>query len=106
MEVELIRPNADDPGVEAEVGVGDSTELLDQRRLAGDGRGVDLALLERRLADLHLEHGHRPPPAALLEVDPQDLARPVLVESDRFWGAGVGVRDGPGLALPRRVPVP
>ena len=54
VEVELVAADADQPDVEDEVRIGPCREQLDQRRLAGDGRGVELELLEPGPADLAL----------------------------------------------------
>ena len=52
MQVELVRPDADHPGVEDEVRIALLGERLDERRLRGDVGGVELDLLEPRRADL------------------------------------------------------
>ena len=60
---------------------------------------------KRRPADDPFLDGDDPLALGLLELDEEDLAGPVLVERDRLRGPGIGVRDGPGPALLRGVPV-
>ena len=106
VEVELVRPDADEPDVEDEVGVGALRERLDEGRLAGDGRGVELepcsngVLPTCRSSTVTVRA-----PAVVVELDEEHLAGPVLVEGDRLGRAGVGVGDAARLGLLGRVPV-
>ncbi len=105
VEVELVPADADQPDVEDEVRIGLGRQQVDQGRLAGDRGGIDLELGEPGPSDLSLVDRRGPLAGLLVELDQQDLARPVLVEGDRLGRAGVGVRDGPGLAALGGVPV-
>ena len=105
VEVELVGTDADEARIEDEVRVRPRREQRDQGRLALDGGGVDLDLGEARPADLVLLDRHLPPPGALVELDEEDLAGPILVEGDRLGRARVGVGDRARAADLRRVPV-
>ena len=54
VEVQDLRPNADQASVEHEVGIGPRGEHRHELGLGADRRGVDLELLEAGLADLAL----------------------------------------------------
>ena len=105
IEVEVVRPDADEPDVEHEVRVRLRAQRRDQRRLAGHAAGVELELLELRRADRALLHLDRAPRGVRGQLDEEDLASPVLVERDRLRRPGVAVRDRTGLAGLGRVPV-
>ena len=105
IEVQVVTADACQPNVEDEVGVGPCGEQLDQCRLAGDGRGIDLGLVEAGLADLELADGDGPGSGTVVELDEERLAGAVLVECDRLRGPGIGVRDAARLGRLGRMPV-
>ena len=105
VEVELVGPHADQTHVEDQVGVPPGSELLDEGRLRGDARGIELDLLEARPADLALLDHDRLLVVPFIEGDEEDLAGPVLVQGDRLRGTRVGVDGRAGLARLCGVPV-
>ena len=98
-------PDADDAGIKDEIRIALPGEEVDEGGLGGEGRGIDVELLEPGPTDLLLRDLDGPPGAAVVELDQQDLARPILIEGDRLRGARVGIRDRAGLRLLGRVPV-
>ena len=82
-QVELVGPDADEPDVEDEVGIGRAARLSTRAGWLADGAGVDLELLEARPADLPLldrdgrlrRRARRARPAAPCRPDP-GRARP------------------------------
>ncbi len=106
VEVEVVRPDPDEPDVEHEVRVGALLERVDQRGLALDRGGVELGPVEPGPSDDALLDGHDPLAGRLVQLDQQHLAGPVLVQGDRLRCARVRIRHGPAAPLLGRVPVP
>ena len=105
VEVEVVAADAHETDVEDEVRVRARHEALDEGRLAGHRRGIQLEAVEAGPADLAFLDADGPSARPLVERDQEDLAGSILVERDRLGGAGVGVGDRSGLAELGRVPV-
>ena len=106
VEVELVGSDADEPDVEDEVRIGLAAQASRPAPAGWSGRSHPARA--SRTASCR-PAAPRPltvlAAIALVELDEQHLAGAILVERHGLGGAGVGVRDGAGLADLGRVPV-